>query len=423
MYKSLMKVSRPVSPSKPAPYYTLHELSEYLCSESYLTNCLPTVSTPENNLDYYNNAVSRLSLNGLPSIKDERYNTANLNKLYNIDILSTPGDLQQWSKDDFFTWLSKFDYVATRTNYVATCDGDMICSSDIDTKQSNVKTYSKLRPNHRQSEYFSYLSNAKGFGDFTISTCPYPNVVVINKSSRDEPICLEYMNSCDDPIMESNANIVDIKPNADISIMETVRQSAGQLNYVVYIVRENSTLHLTRNTHSRSGAWGIFDSVFICYPGSKVTVDTKSAGSQYQQESFFVELSKDAEFNLNGRNALNVGNQLNTFVEVESMSTNNTSNIDVRHIGRDSTHSSFIGKFIVNNESSEFNGSMNNHNLMLSDSATMHTRPILDIKTKEIECSHGCTISNIDKDLLYYLETRGVPHSRAHRTLIESFLC
>ena len=66
---------------------------------------------------------------------------------------------------------------------------------------------------------------------------------------------------------------------------------------------------------------------------------------------------------------------------------------------------------------------MNNNNLMLTKDTKMHTRPILDIHTKEIECSHGCTISNINKEHMYYLQSRGFDKDSAKDILVESFLC
>ena len=66
---------------------------------------------------------------------------------------------------------------------------------------------------------------------------------------------------------------------------------------------------------------------------------------------------------------------------------------------------------------------MDNSNLMLSKTAKMQTRPILDIYTKEIECSHGCTISNVDEEQLYYLQTKGFDKKSAENILVDSFLC
>jgi Fe-S cluster assembly scaffold protein SufB len=53
----------------------------------------------------------------------------------------------------------------------------------------------------------------------------------------------------------------------------------------------------------------------------------------------------------------------------------------------------------------------------------MHTRPVLDIHTKEIKCQHGCTVSNVNEDHMYYLQSKGVDRITASEMLVESFLC
>ena len=65
---------------------------------------------------------------------------------------------------------------------------------------------------------------------------------------------------------------------------------------------------------------------------------------------------------------------------------------------------------------------MVNKNLLLSDKASAVSEPQLDINTKEIECTHGCTISNIDKDDLYYLNSKGIDNFEATEILKEAFL-
>jgi Fe-S cluster assembly protein SufD len=63
-----------------------------------------------------------------------------------------------------------------------------------------------------------------------------------------------------------------------------------------------------------------------------------------------------------------------------------------------------------------------NKNLLLSSKATAITEPQLDINTKEIACSHGCTVSNINEDQLYLLESRGIETNIAEETLKQCFL-
>ena len=47
---------------------------------------------------------------------------------------------------------------------------------------------------------------------------------------------------------------------------------------------------------------------------------------------------------------------------------------------------------------------------------------VIDINTKEITCSHGCTVSNVDKEQLYFLESRGIETNMAEETLKQCFL-
>jgi Fe-S cluster assembly scaffold protein SufB len=47
----------------------------------------------------------------------------------------------------------------------------------------------------------------------------------------------------------------------------------------------------------------------------------------------------------------------------------------------------------------------------------------LDIHTKEIKCQHGCTVSNVNEEHIYYLQSKGMDKSQATDLLVESFLC
>ena len=70
----------------------------------------------------------------------------------------------------------------------------------------------------------------------------------------------------------------------------------------------------------------------------------------------------------------------------------------------------------------ELIGHLKNKNLQLVDTATVITEPKLDICTKEIACTHGCTVSSIDEDQLYLLNTRGIDSNNAKQILTEAFL-
>ena len=65
---------------------------------------------------------------------------------------------------------------------------------------------------------------------------------------------------------------------------------------------------------------------------------------------------------------------------------------------------------------------MQNRNLLLSDAATIHTKPHLEIDADDVACSHGATIGALDEDQLFYLRTRGIPDGTAKAMLTYAFI-
>ena len=62
-----------------------------------------------------------------------------------------------------------------------------------------------------------------------------------------------------------------------------------------------------------------------------------------------------------------------------------------------------------------------NNNILLSDNATINTKPQLEIFADDVKCSHGCTIGQLDEDALFYMRSRGIPKKEAQALLTYAF--
>ena len=62
-----------------------------------------------------------------------------------------------------------------------------------------------------------------------------------------------------------------------------------------------------------------------------------------------------------------------------------------------------------------------NHNLLLSPTARVDTRPQLDIFADDVKASHGATVGRPDEDEIFYLRTRGLDSSQALELLTRGF--
>ncbi len=94
---------------------------------------------------------------------------------------------------------------------------------------------------------------------------------------------------------------------------------------------------------------------------------------------------------------------------------------DYKGIFGDNAIGVFNGKVIVEKEAQKTNAFQANNNILLSDKATINTKPQLEIFADDVKCSHGCTIGQLDENALFYLRTRGIPEKEAKALLMYAF--
>ena len=82
----------------------------------------------------------------------------------------------------------------------------------------------------------------------------------------------------------------------------------------------------------------------------------------------------------------------------------------------------FNGKVLVRQDAQKTNAFQQNGNLLLSPTATMNSKPQLEIFADDVKCSHGATIGQLDEDALFYLQTRGLNRVEAKNILQYAFV-
>lgn len=81
----------------------------------------------------------------------------------------------------------------------------------------------------------------------------------------------------------------------------------------------------------------------------------------------------------------------------------------------------FSGTIIVQEDAQKTNAFQSNQSLLLSDEASVDTKPQLKIWADDVKCSHGATIGQLDEDALFYLRSRGLKKKAALELLIQAF--
>ncbi|MBW4493587.1 MAG: Fe-S cluster assembly protein SufD [Oscillatoria princeps RMCB-10] len=87
----------------------------------------------------------------------------------------------------------------------------------------------------------------------------------------------------------------------------------------------------------------------------------------------------------------------------------------------DRAHSVFNGKVFVPKAAQLTDAAQLSRNLLLSPKARVDTKPQLEITADNVKCSHGATVSQLDAEEVFYLQSRGLNAADARNLLIDSF--
>ncbi len=75
----------------------------------------------------------------------------------------------------------------------------------------------------------------------------------------------------------------------------------------------------------------------------------------------------------------------------------------------------------VNRYAQKTDASQLSRNLLLVSKATVNVKPNLQIVADDVKCTHGCAISDLSAEELFYFQARGVSQEKARQALVYSF--
>jgi Fe-S cluster assembly protein SufD len=106
---------------------------------------------------------------------------------------------------------------------------------------------------------------------------------------------------------------------------------------------------------------------------------------------------------------------------VDHRKPNSFSNEIYKGVMDGSSKGIFNGKIYVRPQAQKTNAFQANRNILLSDSATVNTKPQLEIWADDVKCSHGCTSGQLDEEAMFYLQTRGISKDTARAMMLTAF--
>ena len=133
-------------------------------------------------------------------------------------------------------------------------------------------------------------------------------------------------------------------------------------------------------------------------------------------------IGENAETNLFGTYLLNGKQVVDNHTTVDHKVAHCVSNELYKGVLDDDSTGVFNGKVFVRQDAQKINAFQSNANVLLSDNASMNSKPELEIYADDVKCSHGSTTGQIDEEAIFYLRARGISEKSAKSLLLHGFI-
>ncbi len=149
---------------------------------------------------------------------------------------------------------------------------------------------------------------------------------------------------------------------------------------------------------------------------------TYQAGAKLMRSNVYTHLNgPGCGSTLNGLVLADAQQHLDTQTRIEHIAPNCYSRELYKGVLDGEGHGVFNGKVYVHPEAQKTDGKQENHTLLLSDDATIDTKPQLEIFADDVRCTHGATVGRIDAMAEFYMVSRGISAAHARQLLVYAF--
>ncbi len=278
-------------------------------------------------------------------------------------------------------------------------------------------------------EVFTALNTA-GINDVAVVWVPKNTVV-------EKPIHLLYLNAADQPIISQPRCLVVAESGSEVTLVEEygnpkslegnkekLEQESVYFNNAVseIWVEDNASVNHTRVVREAAGAFHIGKTAVTQARYSRYTCNAVTFGGKLSRHNLeILQTGEQTETTLNGLTVISVNQLADTHSAIALNYPYGKSQQLHKTIVGDKAHSIFNGKIIVPKAAQLTDASQLNRNLLLSSKARVDTKPQLEITADNVKCAHGATVSQLEDDEIFYLQSRGIDENAARHLLIDAF--
>ncbi len=371
-------------------------------------------------------AAARVPDLAIPSTRDEEWRFSDLSALLQVDFqsVSDPSTLS-------FPHIQPFilpEAIGSRLVFVngvydpALSAVDGLPDGVLVTHLATAAALKELSPHLAQQpgaeEVFTTLNTAS-FTDGALVWVEKDQVI-------DKPIQILYVSTATQPAIAHPRCLVIAQLGSKLTLIEefvALHEGVYFTNSVTeVVVSESAEVNHTRIQRDSVAAFHIGKTIATQARNSRYICNAISLGGKVSRHNLEVyPMGEQTDTVLNGLTTI-TGDQVgDTHSLISYTQPHSTSHQIHKCIVDDHAHAIFNGKVLVPKAAQLTNAGQLSKTLLLSPKARIDTKPQLEIVADNVKCAHGATVSQLDIDEVFYLQSRGIDEVSARKLLVYAF--
>jgi Fe-S cluster assembly protein SufD len=252
-------------------------------------------------------------------------------------------------------------------------------------------------------------------------------IEVGNNKVIEKPVVLYHIHdSGAGQVISSNRNLIVVGKSSEITVVEKFDSIGASPNFsntvTEAVVAENAGLNLY-SIQNDAGLRYQYGLTHIHQSNhSRVNTYTFTLNGKLVRNNLQLSLDGEGiESHMYGLYLLTGDTLADNHTVVDHRKPNSFSNELYKGIMEGSSKGVFNGKIYVRPNAQKTNAFQANRNILLTDKATVNTKPQLEIWADDVKCSHGCTTGQLDEEAVFYLQSRGINKETAQAMMLYAF--
>ncbi|PWK20344.1 Fe-S cluster assembly protein SufD [Xanthomarina spongicola] len=403
------------------------ELKEKLISSFLAFENRVDIDSPVH--DVRSEAIKIFETQGFPTKKDEAWKYTSLNSILKHDYSVFPKNENRIEYNDvkkyFIHEIDSYKIVFIDGKYSShlsqtTHDGLDVC---LMSAALNKPKYQLIIKN-----YFNKIATKDSLTSLNTAFSQEGAYIQIPKNKIvDKPIQIIHFSTGDESaLMQQPRNLIVVNENSHVQIIErhqSLTENPVLTNSVTEIFANKRAIVDYYKVQNDNEKASLIDNTFINQKQeSHCSVHTFTFGGKLTRNNLnFYQNGERIDSTLKGVTIIGNKQHVDHNTLVHHIEPNCESHQDYKGIFNDSSTGVFNGKVVVNKEAQKTNAFQANNNILVSDKASINTKPQLEIFADDVKCSHGCTIGQLDESAMFYMRSRGIPEKEAKGLLMYAF--